>query len=87
MITQTVCLFIAFIVILILILGLAFVGIRCEQMEHRIINLERESDVLKEKIEIHGNHIDHIYNVLISMNGELKSLEKEIHPSDVDVKI
>ena len=84
MITPIVYLAIA---IFVLMLCLAFVCISGAQLEHRIQVLERELNTLKEAIEIRGNHIDHIYNVLISMTGELKSLEKEIHPSDVNVKI
>ena len=84
MITQIVYLAI---VISVLALCLVFVCIRGAQMEHRIEVLERKLNTLNENIEISGNHIDHIYNILISMTGELKSLEKEIRQTDTDVKI
>lgn len=84
MFTQIVYLVIA---IVVLALGLVFVCIRGAQMEHRIEVLERKLNTLNEEIEIRGNHIDHIYNILISMTGKLKSLEKEIRQTDTDVKI
>lgn len=75
------------ITIIVLAICFIFVCIRGAQMEHRIEVLERKLNTLNEAIEIRGNHIDHIYNILISMVGELKSLEKEIRQTDTDVKI
>ena len=57
-----------------------------ELLRHKVRVLEVELNTLKDKIEIQGNYIDHIHNVLISMNGELISLKKEIHPTDTDIK-
>ena len=82
MITQIVLLATA---IFVLMLGLAFVCIRGAQLEHRIEVLERKLNTLNEAIEIRGNHIDHIYNILISMTGELKSLKKAIQATDAVV--
>lgn len=84
MIVQIVYLTIA---IVVLTLGLAFIGYRAEYLQHKVRVLEMKLNKLEEEIEIRGNHIDHIYNVLISVTGELKSLEKEIHQTDTDVKI
>lgn len=64
--------------------GLAFIGYRAEYLQHKVRVLEIKLNNLEEEIEIRGNHIDHIYNVLISVTGELKSLEKEIHQTDTN---
>ncbi len=78
MITQTVCLFIAFIVILVLILGLAFVGIRCEQMEHRIENLESLFELQRNRFKLNSEHIKNIYNNLSECSEGIEQLKKDL---------
>lgn len=77
MISQTVCLFIAFIVILVLILGLAFVGIRYEQMEHRIENLESLFERQRNIFKLNSEHTKNIYNNLSKCSEEIKQLKKD----------
>lgn len=78
MITQTVCLFIAFIVILVLILGLAFVGIRCEQMEHRIENLESLFERQRDLYRLNVSNIKNIYSNLSKYSDEIEQLKKDL---------
>lgn len=56
--------------------GFAFLNYRAELLRRKAISQKTEIDFLKDKLEIQGNHIDHIYNVLLSICGEVKSLQK-----------
>ena len=59
-------------------MGLAFVGIRCEQMEHRIENLVSLFERQRNMFKLNSEHTKNIYNNLSECSGKIEQLKKDL---------
>ena len=73
--------------IFVLIIGLSLISWRIQYIELKIKVSNIRIDNLRERMLINEKFDNSLYHVLLSLSGKVESLEKEIRPTDTDVKI
>jgi hypothetical protein len=73
--------------IFVLTIGLALISWRMQDIELRIKVSNIRIDNLRERMLINDKFDNSLYHELLSLSKKVGTLEKEIYPTDTDVKI